>query len=76
MFTSPQHCLNLHDNTFIKLCHPQRDVQLQNVSHIIFELWWLFVNILTADDKYFSHNKDNLKEPTQMQLPERQKLFF
>ena len=76
MFTSPQHCLNLHDNTFIKLRHPQRDIQLQNVSHIRFELWGLFVNILTADDKYSSHNKDNLKEPTQMELSEKQKLFF
>ena len=35
----------------------------------------LFVNILTVDDKHYLLNRDNLTEPIQMQLSEKQKKF-
>ena len=35
----------------------------------------LFLNTLTADDKYSLLNKDNLRQPVQMQLPQKQKTF-
>ena len=63
----------------------------QYVYHIYWPLWkqlsWkksllvicnilgLFVNILTADDKYSLLDRDNLTQPTQMQLSYRQKTF-
>ena len=34
-----------------------------------------FVNILTADDKYFLVNRDNLTQPIQMHLSLKQKYF-
>ena len=33
------------------------------------------VNALTADDKHYLLNRDNLREPIQMQLSEKQKKF-
>ena len=35
----------------------------------------LFVNTMTADDKYSLLNRDNLTQPTQMQLSPKQKTF-
>ena len=35
----------------------------------------MFVNILTADDKCFLLNRDNLRKSIQMQLSEEEKKF-
>ena len=35
----------------------------------------MFVNILTANDKYSLLNRDNLRQPIQMQLSHKQKTF-
>ena len=35
----------------------------------------MFVNILTADDKHYLLNRDNLMQPIQMQLSQKQKTF-
>ena len=35
----------------------------------------MFVNTLTADDKYFLLNRDNLTTPIRMQLSQKQKGF-
>ena len=35
----------------------------------------MFANILTADDKYSLLNRDNLRQPIQMQLSQKQKTF-
>ena len=55
---------------------PQTLSICENVSLIRSKLWRLFVNKLTADDKYFCHNKGNLKEPSQMQVPKKIFFFF
>ena len=49
-------------------------------SHLLLEaifylLLGLFVNTLTADDKYSFLNCDNLTQPIQMQLSQKQKTF-
>ena len=36
----------------------------------------LFVNTLTADDKYSLLNRDNLAEPIRTQLSQKQKPFY
>ena len=36
----------------------------------------MFVNILTTDDKYSLLNRDNLRQPIQMQLSQKEKTFF
>ena len=35
----------------------------------------MFANILTADDKYSLLNRDNLRQPIQMQLSQKEKTF-
>ena len=42
---------------------------------MIYKILWLFVNTLTADDKHYLLNRDNLTAPIQMQLSEKQKIF-
>ena len=40
------------------------------------EVLVVFVNRLTADGKYPVHDYENLQLPTQMELPEKGKLFL
>ena len=42
---------------------------------MIHKILSLFVNTLTVDDKQFLLNRDNLTEPIQMQLSQKQKTF-
>ena len=42
---------------------------------MIRKLLGVFVNILTADDKYSLLNRDNLRQPIQMQLSQKQITF-
>ena len=42
----------------------------------IFKILTLFVNTLTANDKYSLHNRDNLKQTIQMPLFQKQKKKF
>ena len=40
---------------------------------VIFKLLRMFVNILTAEEKYSLLNRDNLKQPIHMQLSQKEK---
>ena len=42
---------------------------------MIYKILRLFFNTLTADDKHYLLNRDNLTEPIRMQLPQKQKFF-
>ena len=42
---------------------------------VIWKILRLFVNTLTANDKYSLLNRDNLTKPIQMQLSQKQKTF-
>ena len=42
---------------------------------VICKILGLFVNTLTTDGKYSLFNRDNLKQPIQMQLSNKQKRF-
>ena len=43
---------------------------------VICKVLGLFVNTLTADDKYSLLNRDNLTQPIHMQLSQKQKNFL
>ena len=49
---------------------------LEKVS--LSDIWnpELFADILTADDMYSVHNKENLQQPSQMQLSKKQQVFI
>ena len=75
-----------------KLAQTMLKSERQNLYHIYCTLWsklsfkkslldiWktlrLFVNTLTTDDKYSLLNSDNLTQPIQMQLSQKQKFFL
>ena len=42
---------------------------------VIYKILRLFVNTLTADGKHYLLNRDNLTQPIQMQLSQKQKKF-
>ena len=42
---------------------------------VIYKIWRLFPNTLSADGKYSLLNRDNLTQPIQMQLSRKQKTF-
>ena len=48
---------------------------LQKVFLLIHRIVRLFVNPLTADDKHYQLNRDNLTQPIQIQLSQNQKFF-
>ena len=41
----------------------------------MYKIVRLIVNALTADDKHYLLNRDNLRQPIQMQLSQKQKNF-
>ena len=46
-------------------------------SHLVIHIFLtLFVNTLTVNEKYYPFNRDNLTQPIQMQLSQKQKPFF
>ena len=41
-----------------------------------YKIVTLFVNTLTADDKHYVLNRDNLTQPIQMQLSQKETTFY
>ena len=50
-------------------------VALEKVSLVIRKILRLFVNTLTADEKDYVLNRDNLTQPIHMQLSDKEKTF-
>ena len=50
-------------------------IALEKVSFSKIKIVRLFVNTLAADEKHYLLNRDNLTQPTQMQLSQKQKDF-
>ena len=48
---------------------------MKNSLLVICTILRLFVNTVTADDKYSLFNRDNLRQPIQVQFPQQQKTF-
>ena len=49
-------------------------LELKNSLWLICKVWGLFVNPLTADDKYFLPNRGNFLQHCQMHLSEKRKI--
>ena len=50
-------------------------IESENIRLSVSEILGVFVNTLTADDKYFLRNRKNLPQPIQQQLSKKQKFF-
>ena len=69
-------CCNLNANTFnILINHYEGNYRWKKSLLVINKIVGLFVNALTADDKHYLLNRDNLTQPIQMQLSRKQKNF-
>ena len=56
-------------------CSFCRKFSLRKSLLVICKVLRMFVNILTTDDKYSLPNRDNLGQPSQMQLSQKQKVI-
>ena len=52
-----------------------KEIELEKSVLVIWKVLTLFVNFMTADDKYSLLNNDNLTQASQMQLSKKQKKF-
>ena len=50
-------------------------IELGNIGLTVSGILGLVVNILTADDQYSLRNRQNLRQPIQLQLSQKQ-IFF
>ena len=50
-------------------------VALEKVPFSVHKILSLFVNTLTVNEKHYVLNRDNLRQPIQKQLSEKQKTF-
>ena len=53
----------------------RRQLSWKKYRLVIFKFLRLFVNTLTADEKYSFLNRDNFRQPTQMELSQKLKTF-
>ena len=63
MLKGPEHCWNSHDSRFIIFGHHSE------------KFWRPFFNISTLDEKYFPGNRENWRQPIQMNLSEKLIVF-
>ena len=76
MTNGPKHHCNLKDSTFIIFVnYCQGSVNWQKSLLLIYKILRLFAKTLTADDKHYLLNRDNLTQPIEMQLSQKQKTF-
>ena len=76
MLKSLKNCLNLHDSFIYYIFSSFSGKLSWKMSPlVIYEIFVLFVNTLTAKNKYFLCNSGNLQELVQMQLSKKQYTF-
>ena len=77
MVNALEHCSNLNDGSCITFIYwlLWRQLSLKKSLLVICKILRLFVNTLTAYDKYSVLNREYLKRPIDMQLPQKQKSF-
>ena len=77
MANRSKHLCNLNDNTFtIIINHSGVTYVAKSLLLVIYKILRLFVNKLTADDKHYVLDRDNLREAIQMQVSQKQKIFY
>ena len=70
-----KHCWNPNDNTYHIYWSLLRQLGLKKYLWVICKILGLFVNPLTADDKYSLLSRGDLLQHFQMQLSHKQEIF-
>ena len=72
----PKHCLNLNDSDFTVFIDPSgSNSGWKNLSETYVKMLGLFIDPLTAGEKYSVLNRDNLLHDFQRQLSKETKTF-
>ena len=71
MVRGTKHWQNLNGTTFTIFI----EVSWKKSLFVTCNVFRIFVDILTADNKRFFRNRDNLRQPIQMQLSQKQEFF-
>ena len=75
MVNRSKHCCNLNDSTFaVFVDHSEGKLSWKKSRLVILKILRLFLNTLTADDKYSLINRDTLTQPIWMQLSQKEKI--
>ena len=76
MVRDTKHCWNLNGTTFtIFLDSCEVKWVGKKTLLLMFKFLRLLLNILTFDDQYSPPNRDNFRQPIQLQLSQKQKIF-
>ena len=77
MVNGLKHCCNMHDGTFtIFIDHCEHNSVKKKSVLVLCNILILFVNTLTADEKYSLLNRENLTQPIQILLSQKQNTFY
>ena len=66
----------LNESTFTNFINTVKVVALEKSLLVIHKIVRLFVNTLTVADKHYLLNRDNLTEPVEIQLSQKQRIFL
>ena len=69
-----EQCSNLNESTFTKFISHSEGSSIGKSLLVIHKILRLFANTLTVNDKHYVFNSDNLTQPIQIELS--QKEFF
>ena len=76
MLKCAKHCWNLYISTFIIYFYHSEGDWIWKYLFVISKISGLFLNTLTANDKYFLHNRENLLQTIQIQLSNKETIFL
>ena len=76
VLTGSKHCWNQHGTTNTLLSSIRGKVSYKKSPSVWCEILRLFINALTADDKYSGSNMQNLPQQFQTPASQKQKIFF
>ena len=76
MLSRTKHCWNLNDITFRRLLISMKTIKSGKSLLVMCKVLKLFGKAFTGHDEYSFLNRDNLTQPNEMQLSQKQKDFY
>ena len=71
-----EQCSNLNESTFTKFISHSEGSSIGKSLLVIHKILRLFANTLTVNDKHYVFNSDNLTQPIQIQLSQKERVFM
>ena len=71
-----EQCSNLNESTFTKFISHSEGSSIGKSLLVIHKILRLFANTLTVNDKHYVFNSDNLTQPIQIELSQKERAFL